>query len=257
MKLFETILYKKNELIYLKEHYDRLHSSFNQLKTSPSLEFISFDSFKNIINNKKININKTANKPFYRVRFTVDIPSNNINFFSSKNCLCDIEEYNPKISNEKNSLNQALRKSNPNFIYKLNENFPVHKNVRDLLYYDENDNITECGYSNIFFIDDVNKKIITPKIDTEKEIYLLPGIIRKKVIELFSNNSRIISYSLEIRNIKRNDIQNFSSAFITNSLIELKSITKIDEYTLNPSIKLIKSIIICIRFFSLKKVPVE
>ena len=231
MKLFETIAYKENKLIYLEEHYNRLCSSFNMLKNNPNLELISLKTFEDIIKNQLLENKNLKNSTFLRIRFTVDT-SNTSCSNSSINYSCTIEEYSPLSLNDSINLKLTLRKSNPNYLYKLNENFPANKNARNLLYFDENDYITECGYSNIFFIDEINKKIVTPKIDKSNNIFLLPGIIREKIIQLFNKNIKVHGYTLVEKIIKKNEIDNFSSAFITNSLIELQPVLIIDEIKL-------------------------
>lgn len=242
MKLFETILYKQKKIIFLKEHFDRLNSSMNiisskKYNTKKSM-LLSFNEFKSIIENE-ISYSNIPSSELFRIRFQVNIFIDK-KTIPSYNYTCDIERYFSTSIAEGINLKQTLRKSNKNFLLKLRENFPINKNVRNLLYYDENDFITECGYSNIFFINEKEFKIITPKIDKTNKIYFLPGIIREKIITLFSQKKKIRNYTLEIRNIKKDEIENFSSAFITNSLIEILPIHKIDEKKLTKTLPIIE-----------------
>jgi len=244
MKIFETILYKDKRIIYLKEHYKRLAVSVNEILKSHTnsgcLKFISYEECKTLIE-KKISAFSTNNYILLRIRFLVEIHLVKKNKNSCYKYLCNIENYKSESSDKKTSLQLRLRNSNQNFLHKLSENFPQKKNVSGLLYHDENNFITECGYSNIFFIDEKNKKIVTPKIDVKNNIYLLPGIIREKITQLFKADKKL-KYTLEVRNIKKNEIENFTSAFITNSLIGVLVVNKINNITLDKTSLLVNSI---------------
>lgn len=84
--------------------------------------------------------------------------------------------------------------------------------------------ITECSVSNIFFVTKKNH-IVTP----HKSDGLLEGVSRKKVIE----GCKDLNLIVEERSIYPDELTNFISAFITNSLIGVQKIHQLEQYTLN------------------------
>ncbi len=89
----------------------------------------------------------------------------------------------------------------------------------DFLFLDENNYVLETTFCNIFF---ANKdEIVTPK----KELPLLNGIIRKKIIsKICINNKHIYERMITIKNMKEYDF-----AFITNSIIGVQEVIAIDS----------------------------
>lgn len=92
------------------------------------------------------------------------------------------------------------------------------------------DLITEGTTWNIFF--GTGKSLVTPSIQSE----ILPGIARKLLIEAtVSSDYKIIESEIKIT-----EIEKYEYCFISNSLIGLRSIRRIDNIiydTVNPNIK--------------------
>ncbi len=95
----------------------------------------------------------------------------------------------------------------------------------DAIFANERDEITEGSISNIFFIE--KKQLITPPV----EAGLLPGITRKKVMEL----ARSSGISIEERRILLAELDRFGSAFVTNSVIEILPVIRIGGGQYKPS----------------------
>jgi len=83
--------------------------------------------------------------------------------------------------------------------------------------------VCEGSRSNLFIIK--NSKVITPPLSSG----CLGGITRKVVIEICHN----IGITVREDNIKCNELFNCSEAFLTNSLIEVMPLTKINKKLIN------------------------
>jgi branched-chain amino acid aminotransferase len=79
--------------------------------------------------------------------------------------------------------------------------------------------VAECVVSNIFMVS--GESIVTPSLDTN----ILPGITRKTVLDICRDSS--IPVSEECFEIDR--LVNSDEVFITNSLMEIMPVSKIDD----------------------------
>jgi len=79
--------------------------------------------------------------------------------------------------------------------------------------------VAECVVSNIFMVS--SESIVTPSLDTN----ILPGITRKTVLDICRDSS--IPVSEECFEIDR--LVNSDEVFITNSLMEIMPVSKIDD----------------------------
>ncbi len=86
--------------------------------------------------------------------------------------------------------------------------------------------IAECVVSNIFMVS--GGSVITPSLDTN----ILPGITRKTVLDICRNNG--IPISEERFAIER--LVNAEEVFITNSLMEIMPVSKIDDSMIGKAI---------------------
>lgn len=97
------------------------------------------------------------------------------------------------------------------------------KDVQEAIFLDENNNILEGATSNIFFYRE--NEILTPPANKK----ILPGIMRSYVLKVLKKEGFIVKEE----NISYTSIQNWQGAFITNSIIELLPIKKIDNHNLS------------------------
>ena len=222
MGLFETIKIKE-EPIYLNCHLDRLFKSINDLELNFKIEkeFLK----KEIIN--YINLNNIKNKAF---RVTVYDKGY---FFSIR----DIN-YTIKIYNEGFSLTISPIKRCESIINKhkttncfeniYSKKFANSNGFDDAIFLNHKNNILETSISNIFFIK--KNKIFTP----QNNLYFLDGIIRKKIIKLCKiNNIDLIETNINIDNINE-----FEFCFISNSLLDIIRVSKIDYVNFNKKNKI-------------------
>lgn len=94
----------------------------------------------------------------------------------------------------------------------------VKKGYNDLIFLNEEDKITETSCANIFFVKD--KKIYTPKVSDG----LLEGVIRRWIMD----NYEVIETSIDIE-----DISEYDEVFITNSLMGIMKVSKINNTSYN------------------------
>ncbi|MFH1675110.1 MAG: aminotransferase class IV [Pseudomonadota bacterium] len=95
----------------------------------------------------------------------------------------------------------------------------------DAIFANEVGEITEGSISNIFFIKE--DLLITPPVESG----LLPGITRKKIIELCHASG----LSVNETRITLADLDQFESAFVTNSVVEILSVVTIEHIQHRPS----------------------
>ena len=94
------------------------------------------------------------------------------------------------------------------------------KGAHEALILNTNNYIAECAVSNIFVVE--KRTVITPSLKAN----VLPGITRKIVLELCKENS--IHVSEELFGVER--ILGANEVFITNSLMEIMPVLKIDGH---------------------------
>jgi Branched-chain amino acid aminotransferase/4-amino-4-deoxychorismate lyase len=91
--------------------------------------------------------------------------------------------------------------------------------------------ITEGTRTNFFCLKD--KIIFTPP-----EAEILPGVTRKKLLEVAQENG----YKIEEKNIKLEDLINYDGVFISSTSSKIVPIKKIDELILNPPPEALKKL---------------
>lgn len=206
--VFETILWI-NRPVFLKEHIERLKNGIRVLGLS-SLEedkVIEFLQELNVIN-KAIKVMVT--------------PLNIV--ISKRDILYKDEDYKKgfdlKLSNVKRNSSSCLTYIKSTcYIENILEKEKAKKlGYDDVLFVNEKGFVTETSCSNIFIIK--NQTIMTPKIENG----LLDGIIRKWVIKNFLVKEEDILYK---------ELECADEVFITNSLMGIMKVNRIDEFIYN------------------------
>ena len=87
--------------------------------------------------------------------------------------------------------------------------------------------------SNIFFIKD--NKIYTPN----SELPILNGVMKKRIIDVCSE----LNIKLIEKNININDIKEYDFAFVTNSLMKVMKVTKIEDIVYSSTNKIFDKIV--------------
>lgn len=223
--LFETLKCIKGNPIFLKEHIYRLKDGLKEL----SINVVeSYKDFKDIIKNLlkfnglqstsayvRITVSRgvtTALKDFDSDKPTVFVFTRQID----ENYFQDMRQkgYNLKTVDFYRNFFPEFKHINylPS-VYALLKN----KGYDEIIFLDEKGYILEGATSNIFFVG--NDGVYTPKNN------ILKGIYRDYVIKTLKK----LKVNVEERNIHLKEIKNFVSAFITNSIIEVMPVSKIND----------------------------
>ncbi len=100
------------------------------------------------------------------------------------------------------------------------------KSAHDSIVLNTDGYVAECVVSNIFMVN--NGSVVTPSLDTN----ILPGITRRTVLDICQNSgipAREESFKIESL-IKAEEV------FITNSLMEIMPVSRIDDYQIGKSV---------------------
>lgn len=214
--LFETIKFTNKKPISVNHHMDRL---FN------SLSFIKIDSEKvsqkqmvtdidriidiNDFTNGLIKIIVTRGLPckskqdiskpnvYITIKELYDIPQNPVKVVFYKESNYPILRFNPAIK----SINYL---GNMMAIEDAND-----EGAFEVVFYNENNEITECAMRNIFFIKE--NKLITPKLD----LGILPGTTRKMIADL----SDELNLQYKEEEVLLKNINTMEEAFICSSVV--------------------------------------
>lgn len=106
--------------------------------------------------------------------------------------------------------------------YAITKVLKSKKDIHEVLFLDAEKHILEGATSNIFFYRE--KEVVTPLSGK-----ILPGIMRKYVIDILNKNG----YLVRERSIHYDEIKQWQGAFITNSIIEMLPVAKIDRINLS------------------------
>lgn len=209
--VFETILWL-NKPVFLKEHIERLKEGMKVIGLTPLVEeeeLLSFlDNLK--VENKALKIMVT---PLNIVIKTSPIPYKK-------------EDYE---KGRKLKKSKVLRNSTSALTYIksscyieniLEKKKAVNEGFDDVFFLNEKGYLTETSCANIFMIK--NNRILTPKIENG----ILRGIIREWVINNFSVEEREILYE---------DLKEAEEVFVTNSLMGIMRVDKIEDTTYGES----------------------
>ena len=212
--IFETIRFKKNKLININQHIDRLYQGLDTVKIQ-SKYVVREKLINDIINIVKINnidsgliklvitkgtpIDKRELIPniYITIKEMYAIPSNPVKIIFLKESNYPIVRYTPSFKGINYIGNMMAIEDAKN------------KDAFECVFCDDNNNITECSMRNIFFIKDGS--LITPTLD----LGILSGTTRMKIQNLAKmNNINCID-----KIIHRNEVDSMDEAFICSSAI--------------------------------------
>jgi len=203
---FETIKLVSGKLEYIEQHLKRLMNALDVINYKYDKNEIINKTEKYIIGNNfkdgiiKILVNDVGIFISYRKNNYTDKNYNNgFKLTSSDEIKISNSKYNIKSSNYMVNYLELKKAKNRSF--------------DEILFINEKGCIVECATANIFFIK--QNKIYTPSTKSG----CLFGIMREKIIK----NSKIIETE-----ISKNDLITFEAAFITNSVLGIMPVSKID-----------------------------
>ncbi len=227
--LFETIRCYKGTAFLLNRHLERLFNGLEELKIKIP---IKKRDFKPIIK-KLLQQNQLLETDAYlRITVTRGVTGSVRDFSSEKpTVLIFARNLDSKYYDSLRKKGVVLRavKYYRSFLPHLKHTGYLpsiygmlnNPDVYDVVFLDDNENLLETATSNIFFIK--NNQIFTPASK------ILKGIQREFVMEILNKQGLSVS---EI-DINVNQISEYESAFITNSLVELLPVKKIGNKVFN------------------------
>lgn len=203
--VFETILIK-NKPVFLDEHINRLITGIHMLDIQNT---INKEYILEVID--KFNISNCALKIIVTDKNVVVI-TRNINYKDRDY----IEGFKLKTTNvRRNPFSTITYTKSLNFAENIIEKKKVLKDgFNEVLFLNIYNEIAEGSISNIFFVKD--NSIFTPSV----ECGILEGIMRKWVVNNFEVN--VGRFGIE-------DIKSADEVFITNSIIGIMKVIRIDE----------------------------
>ena len=101
-----------------------------------------------------------------------------------------------------------------------------NRSAHETIVLNTDDYVAECVVSNIFFVK--NGNVVTPSLDSN----ILPGITRRTVLDICKDSSFPVGEEL----FKTEALLNADEVFITNSLMEIMPVSKIENYKIGETI---------------------
>ncbi len=223
--VFETLKIQNHKIVFFEDHYFRLMASMRMLRMDIpdefTLEFLENEILKTTKSN---NLDKKS-----RVRITVfrkdggyyDPISNKIDFVIEVNeLIVKIKQsYSVELFKDfyvYSGLLSTIKTTN-RMLNVLASIFASENDYDTCILVNENKQLVEVTHGNIFLV--FGKTIITPPLIEG----CIKGIIRKKIIEILKKTSE---FKIEECAISPFELQKADEFFITNSIINIQSVTK-------------------------------
>lgn len=223
--IFETVKIYKGRCIFLEEHLARMQESLKTLGMGEALNNIEIkEKISNLIEKKsvapgvlKLNYFKGPDDDYLLIR---SINKDYDKGLYEKGVDLKISSYK---KNEHSSI--VLHKTNNYMENILEKRRGEEEGFFDSLFLNSSGFIGETTIANIFFI--CEGIVCTPNVETG----ILPGIMRKKVIEIAKKQGIDVKEGFYTKDI----IEDSQGAFITNSVLGIMPVKKIGEkeYKLN------------------------
>ncbi len=222
--VFDTLKYE-NKIYFIEEHYFRLMSSLRMLRMkipmSFTMQFYKDEIIKTIVKNNlsgKVRIRVSV----FRKEGGLYTPSTNevsfimetetLNYTSKENYEIELYKDFPILSGLLSTI-----KTNNRIVNVLSSIF-ANENIYDnCILLNEKKNVVEASNANIFLI--FGNEIVTPPLNDG----CINGIIRMKMLDFFKNNDK---FSFTERTISPFELLKADEIFISNSIIEIQSVTK-------------------------------
>lgn len=212
--LFETIKIENSIPIELDLHLDRMYNSIEELNLNISED--KYDLKSKILS--YIDENNIVHKA---LRVTVFDEGYNI---STRDIVYNKEMYNKglklMLSTNKRGDSILYKHKTTNYFENIYiKRYALENGFDDAIFLDYENRILECSISNIFFIK--SNQIYTPN----KELPILNGIMKKRIIRLCGE----LKINIVETDIKITDLKNFEFCFVSNSLMGIMKVEKIND----------------------------
>ncbi|SHH13861.1 aminotransferase class IV [Clostridium grantii] len=227
--LFETVKIQNNKTIFMKEHVKRLLKGCIILDLDIEWNYNDIENFASELIKRNGVINGAL-----KIIYCKNIKGNNLIIIwkdivynrecyekGFKLCFCDYKKnpYSPLVYLKTNNYLDNI----------FNKKRIQAKGYDEGIFLNVNNKVCEGTFTNIFFVK--NSIIYTPS----RECGLLEGIIREKVINL----ARELRIELIIKEIEGNDLLSADEIFITNSLMEIMPVSRLENKELSLKINYI------------------
>ncbi|NOQ92359.1 MAG: aminotransferase class IV [Flavobacteriaceae bacterium] len=228
--IFDTLKFSQDKIYFIEDHYFRLMSSMRMLRmTIPmnfTLKYYEDEILKTIENNVFNDEIRIRVSVFRKEGGLYKPKSLEVDFFIEINPINKVVSTAYEIELFKDfSIYSGLLstiKTNNRMVNILSSIYASENNYNNCVLINERKNIVEANNANIFLIKE--NQIITPAL-TEG---CINGIIRNKIIELMANNN---DYKLVEASISPFELLKADEVFLTNSIFEIKSVTKYRKKT--------------------------
>ncbi len=212
--LFETIKIENSIPIELDLHLDRMYNSIEELNLN-----ISEDKYD--LKSKILSYIDENNIVYKALRVTVFDEGYNI---STRDIVYNKEMYNKglklMLSTNKRGDSILYKHKTTNYFENIYiKRYALENGFDDAVFLDYENRILECSISNIFFIK--NNQIYTPN----KDLSILNGIMKKRIIRLCGE----LKINIVETDIKITDLKNFEFCFVSNSLMGIMKVEKIND----------------------------
>lgn len=226
--VYEVIRLMSGKAVFLKEH---IHRMMDSLKKS-GIDNVADPASVPIYINKLIDANPPGDGNILFCITKADWHSHLMAWF--------VEHHYPSEMDYQNGVKirslKAMR-SNPTAkvwnaqLRKKASYLKESAKVFEILYVDNNKNITECSKSNIFLIR--GDRIFTPPANA-----VLPGITREKIFMLCRQHG----ISILETDIRYHDLTLYESAFITGTSPKILAVKHIDNIRFNPANAILRAL---------------
>lgn len=235
--IYETLRSYNGKPFKLPDHLERMRQSANQLKISFNYTNLEISEWIN----KLIEMNRSQDA---YIRITLSRGKGGSRLLMDDNLestiLIQVKPFTPyekRLYTEGMSLvisNCRRSTSNPVYCHKstnlltsiLLKEEAKRRSAHEAIIMNTDEHVAECIVSNIFLVN--NGSIATPLLDTN----ILPGITRKTVLEICRDRC----IPAEEKYIKVEALLNADEVFITNSLMEIMPVSKVENYKIGETI---------------------
>ena len=223
--IFETILFNNHKIILFNYHYERFIKSikknyFNFSISKKKLEDIIYKLVKkNKIGTRRVAIRLTLSRGVSKARgldFNNDHACTFLITLSNLATNKTIPKIRIKTSDIKRLSNSILSQNKTSNYFEniVAKHISKKEKFDDALLLNEKNKICCCSSSNIYFVE--NNKIFTPPLKDGA----LDGTVRKLLLK---------KKKVAVKSISLNNLKKVSEVFLTNSILGVRPVTKIDK----------------------------
>lgn len=221
--LFETIKLVDSKIFFIEEHFERLKKGCYELNMQLDYDLETLKDFatklvlSNGILSGSVKMLYVKNNSKYDLIITTKENTYTPDKYEKGFEICFA-------SNRKNQYAKLTYIKSNNYLENLLEKDAAVKNgYNEAIFLNTEDKISEGTYTNIFFVKD--NVIHTPSVSCG----ILPGIMREKIIDLINT----FPFQLMIGAFSREALLHADEIFLTNSLMEILPVARVENKTLS------------------------